>query len=78
MSPHNSDRTIEVDPDGTLHIGPGRGRVEVDPGSGQVLLHAASGQVIVNAGDGQVILKTVGKGQVIFDGQLVRNPLRGA
>ena len=74
MSTHDSDRTIEVDPDGTLRVGPGRGKVDLDPGSGQVFLHAANGQVIVNAGEGQVIVNTVGKGQIIVDGQLIRNP----
>lgn len=74
MSSNDSDRTIEVDPDGTLPVGPGRGKVDVDPGSGQVFLHAANGQVIVNAGNGQVIVRTVGKGQVIVDGELLRNP----
>ena len=65
MSSHNSDRTIEVDPDVTLRVAPGRGKVYLDPGSGQVFLHAANGQVIVNAGEGQVIANTVGKGQLI-------------
>lgn len=74
MPTHNSDRKIEIDPDGTLRVGPGPGKVDLDPGSGQVFLHAANGQVLVNAGNGQVIVRTVGKGQVIVDGQLIRNP----
>lgn len=71
---HDSDRKIEVGPDGTLHVGPGVGKVDIDPGSGQVFLHAANGQVIVDAGNGQVIVRTVGEGQIIVDGQLIRNP----
>ena len=68
MSTRDSDRTIEIDPDGTLRVEASCGKVDLDPGSGQVFLHAANGQVIVHAGDGQVIVNTVGKGQ------LIRNP----
>ena len=51
-----SERTIEVDSKGTLHIGAGNGQVKLDCGNGQVIVNSGSGQVIVRPGNGQVIV----------------------
>lgn len=59
------DRVLEVDSDGALHVGPGRGQVYVSPGEGQVTIHPGRGQVIVIPGQGQVIVEKGGTGQVI-------------
>ena len=47
-----SDRTLEIDADGTWHIGSGNGQVIIHSSNGQVVVHSGRGQVIV---DGEVV-----------------------
>ena len=65
-----SERTLEIDSEGTWYIGPGNGRVELRCGNGQAIIHPANGQVIIHAGNGQVIIQS-GNGQVILDGRVI-------
>ena len=65
-----SDRSLEIDSDGTWHIGSGNGKVELHPCNGQVVVHSGNGQVIVRPRNGQVIVHT-GSGQLIVDGRVV-------
>ena len=56
-----SDRTLEIDHEGTWHISSGNGKVELHPGDGQAIVHPCNGQVVITSGSGQVILN----GQIV-------------
>lgn len=76
-----SDRTLDIDDNGTWHIGPGRtkvvlelgfGQLDLQPGAGQVVVNGGHGQIIVHPSEGQVVL-FAGRGQIILDGEKIHD-----
>ena len=66
-----SDRTLEIDQEGTWYISAGNRKVELHPGNGQAVIHPFNGQVIIHPSNGQVIVNS-GRGQIVLDGQVIR------